>query len=610
MTNEATKKYDTATGYMLAGIKRHPGAITFALALTIITTLLLTLPTVIVQLAVDELTLTGTITEIFLSYVWLIVILTFIYMGMYFVVGYVWAVVTLKWERDARQEFFEVLQEHSMTFHDQVDSKRLLSVAMQDINWVRMSLNPALRNIAGGLMSISITTILLIFIDLTPSLIGLVSIAGVPIPVFTTIMLIGIPIYLGFAYRYANTVEPIRRVRSERMETLTSISQGVFQGIEVVRAFGAEDREESKFSSASKAYAELVAKEGRLAAFYIPALILTIMTTIAFLYGGYAVLIGLLSIGSLTQVLLLLLGLIGFNFFLPRMLLMLRGGYVNAQRIVDILNWQDVMIEPDTSLKPDWSGDIEFENVSFQYGSNNGNNSHYALKDFSIKIPGGSRVALIGGPGGGKSTILKMLLRLYDPTEGNIKIGGVSLCDVNTKDVRDAVALVEQDVFLFRMTVSDNIAFGRKNASPEEIVDAARRGQAEEFILQLEDKYDTMVGERGMTLSGGQRQRLAIARAIIQDPKILLLDDEVSAVDAQTEFLMRKALSEVMKGRTSITVTQRLRTLLESDMVIIVDKGRLIAAGTHDELIKTSDRYRHIFERLPGASKFFQGGAM
>ena len=610
MTNEATKKYDTATGYMLAGIKRHPGAITFALALTIITTLLLTLPTVIVQLAVDELTLTGTITEIFLSYVWLIVILTFIYMGMYFVVGYVWAVVTLKWERDARQEFFEVLQEHSMTFHDQVDSKRLLSVAMQDINWVRMSLNPALRNIAGGLMSISITTILLIFIHLTPSLIGLVSIAGVPIPVFTTIMLIGIPIYLGFAYRYANTVEPIRRLRSERMETLTSISQGVFQGIEVVRAFGAEDREESKFSSASKAYAELVAKEGRLAAFYIPALILTIMTTIAFLYGGYAVLMGLLSIGSLTQVLLLLLGLIGFNFFLPRMLLMLRGGYVNAQRIVDILNWQDVMIEPDTSLKPDWSGDIEFENVSFQYGSNNGNNSHYALKDFSIKIPGGSRVALIGGPGGGKSTILKMLLRLYDPTEGNIKIGGVSLCDVNTKDVRDAVALVEQDVFLFRMTVSDNIAFGRKNASPEEIVDAARRGQAEEFILQLEDKYDTMVGERGMTLSGGQRQRLAIARAIIQDPKILLLDDEVSAVDAQTEFLMRKALSEVMKGRTSITVTQRLRTLLESDMVIIVDKGRLIAAGTHDELIKTSDRYRHIFERLPGASKFFQGGAM
>jgi ATP-binding cassette subfamily B protein len=609
MTKNTSYKYQTATGYMLAGLKKHPGAIFFAMVLTVITTLLLTLPTVIVQLAVDELALAGAMTDVFLSYVLLIVILTFIYMGMYFVVGYVWAVVTLKWERDARQEFFEVLQEHSMTFHDQVDSKRLLSVAMQDINWVRMSLNPALRNIAGGLMSFGITIILLLMIDMTPGLIGLFSIAGVSIPVFTTIMLLGVPIYLGFAYRYANAVEPVRRLRSERMETLTSISQGVFQGIEVVRAFGAEDREEAKFSSASGLYAELVAKEGRLAAFYLPALVLTIMTTIALIYGGYAVLLRLLSIGSLTQVLLLLLSLIGFNFMLPRMLLMLRGGFVNAQRIIDILNWQDVMIEPEESPKVDWTGDIEFENVSFQYGSNNNNGSHYALKDFSIRIPSGSRVALIGGPGGGKSTILKMLLRLYDPTQGEIRVGGVNLRNIPTKDVRDAVALVEQDIFLFRMSVHDNIAFGRKNASMEEIVDAAKRAQAEEFILQLEDGYDTMVGERGMTLSGGQRQRLAIARAIIQDPKILLLDDEVSAVDAQTEFLMRNALREVMKGRTSITVTQRLRTLLESDLVIIVDKGRLIAAGCHDELIRTSERYRHIFERLPGASKYLQAAS-
>jgi ABC-type multidrug transport system fused ATPase/permease subunit len=606
MAKNNSLKYESATGYMFAGLKRHPVAIFFALVLTVITTSLLTLPTVIVQLAVDELALAGAMTDVFLSYVWLIVILTFIYMGMYFVVGYVWAVVTLKWERDARQEFFEVLQEHSMTFHDQVDSKRLLSVAMQDINWVRMSLNPALRNIAGGLMSFAITMILLILIDLNPSLFGLVSFAGFPIPVFTVIMALGIPIYLGFAYRYANAVEPVRRMRAERMETLTSISQGVFQGIEVVRAFGAEDREESKFSSASGAYAELVAKEGRLAAFYIPALVLTVMTTIAFLYGGYAVLLGLLSIGSLTQVLLLLLGLIGFNFMLPRMLLMLRGGYVNARRIIDILNWQDVLIEPEISSKVNWTGDIEFENVSFQYSSNNMKDSHYALKNFSIRIPSGSRVALIGGPGGGKSTILKMLLRLYDPTEGEIRIGGVNLRNVPTNDVRDAVALVEQDVFLFRMSIRDNIAFGRKNATMEEIVDAAQRAQAEEFILQFEDDYETPVGERGMTLSGGQRQRLAIARAIIQDPKILLLDDEVSAVDAQTEFLMRNALREVMKGRTSITVTQRLRTLLESDLVIIVDKGQLIAAGCHDELIKTSERYRHIFERLPGASEYLQ----
>ncbi|MHA1926594.1 MAG: ABC transporter ATP-binding protein, partial [Candidatus Thorarchaeota archaeon] len=261
-----------------------------------------------------------------------------------------------------------------------------------------------------------------------------------------------------------------------------------------------------------------------------------------------------------------------------------------------------------------WLGDIVFDNVSFAYNSNNGKTEHYALKDFNVKIPGGSRVALIGGPGGGKSTILKLLLRLYDPFKGSVSVGGVDLKNVTTKHVRDMVGLVEQDIFLFRMSVRDNIAFGRIEASDLEVIEAARRAQADEFIVEMEDGYDAKVGERGMTLSGGQRQRLAIARALIQDPKILLLDDSVSAVDAQTEFLMRKALEEVMVGRTSITVTQRLRTLLESDLVLIVDKGNLIAAGTHDELIKDSEQYQRIFERLPGArslldSMSIRGGA-
>jgi ABC-type multidrug transport system fused ATPase/permease subunit len=609
MAADKKQKHRTAYGYMLGGLRRHPGAIVFALILTLISSLLLTLPTVLVQLAVDEVVIAQAITEPFMFYIWLIVSFTLIYMVMYFVVGYVWAVVTLRWERDARQEFFEILQKNSMTFHDEVDSKKLLSVAMQDINWVRLSLNPAVRNIVGAFASIGITAVLLMAIDLTPGLFGLVTVAGIPVPVFTLLILGGIPIYLVFAYRYANAVEPFRRSLAEEMEQITSLSQGVFQGIEVVRAFGTEDKEIDKFDNASKRYARYTVKEGRLAAFYIPALVLTFMTTLAVYYGGYAVLNGVMTVGTLSQVLLLLIGMIGFNFMLPRMLLMMRGGYVNAQRIVDILNWEDVLIEPDYSAQVDWTKDIVFENVSFQYGSNNGNGNHYALKDFNITIPGGSRVALIGGPGGGKSTILKLLLRLYDPAEGSIKVGGVDLRKIRTEDVRDAVALVEQDIFLFRMTVGENISFGRKDATMEEIVDAAKRAQAEEFIVQLDEGYDSMVGERGMTLSGGQRQRLAIARAIIQDPKVLLLDDSVSAVDAQTEFLMRKALEEVMVGRTSITVTQRLRTLLESDLVIMVDKGKLIAAGCHEDLLQSCDQYRHIFERLPGAQALLEGAS-
>ncbi|MHA2065770.1 MAG: ABC transporter ATP-binding protein, partial [Candidatus Thorarchaeota archaeon] len=453
MANENSNKTGrgAAMRYMLGGLVRHPGAITFALILTVISTLLVTIPSVIIGFAIDELELSGLSAQ-FTFLVWLIVIFGVVYMAMYFVVGYVWAVVTLRWERDSRQDFFEELQDFSMTFHDEVDSKRLLSVAMQDISWVRFSLNPALRNLFGSLISFVITGIFLILVDQTAGLTGLVTLFGYPIPVLTTIMLIGTPIYLVFAYRYANAVEPVRRQRAEDMEQLTSISQGVFQGIEVVRAFGSEDREQEKFHDASKAYEKMVAREGQLAAFYIPALVLTGMTTLAFAYVGFAVLSGILTNGTMIAVLGLLLALEGLNYHLPMMLLMLRGGYVNAQRIVDILNWKDPLEEPlEEVSEVNWLGDIVFDNVSFAYNTNNGKTTHYALKDFNVNIPGGSRVALIGGPGGGKSTILKLLLRLYDPTDGSVSVGGVDLTNVTTEHVRDMVGLVEQDIFLFRM---------------------------------------------------------------------------------------------------------------------------------------------------------------
>lgn len=602
---------------MLSGLIKYKGVTTGAIILTLISTILVTIPSIIIGMAVNELldpsdpsglTPALSLTPQFMFYIWLIIGLGLIYMGLYFVVGWVWAIVTLRWERDARQDFFEALQEYSMTFHDEVDSKRLLSVAMQDISWVRFSLNPAIRNLMGGFISFGVTMFVLIQIDFRPVIQNFVtvSIFGqiISLPIYSIIMLIGTPLYLLFSYRYANAVEPVRRKRSEDMELLTARTQGVFQGIEVVRAFGKEDVEQVKFHDISKVYEQTVTKEGRLAAFYKPALVLVIMTTLAFFYSAYAVISGVLDIGEMITILALLGSLEMLNFQFPRMLLVLRGGYVNAQRIVDLLNWEETLIEPVVEVdEVNWSDDIVFENVSFKYGSENNGNDHYALKDFNITIPSGSRVALIGGPGGGKSTILKLLLRLYDPTEGSITVGGVNLRDITTKSVRDVVGLVEQDIFLFRMSVRDNIAFGRSQATPDEIEDAAIRAQAHEFIVDLPEKYDSIIGERGMTLSGGQRQRLAIARAIIQDPKILLLDDSVSAVDAQTEFLMRKALDEVMEDRTSITVTQRLRTLKESDLIIIVDKGRLIAAGCHDDLLRDSEHYRRIFERLPGAQK-------
>jgi ATP-binding cassette subfamily B protein len=581
-------KYKSATRYQLAALRHYPGITVVASALALFASYLLTLPAIIIGNAINILETEG-FTQAFITQVWLILGVAAALFVTILLVGYSFAIITLRWERDARQEFFELVQENSMTFHDQVDSKQLLAVAMQDVRWVRFSLNPALRNIISAIGTLIIASIFLALLDIW---------LGV-------IVIIGTPLYLFFAYRYAVKVEPVRRKRSEQNERITAISQEVFRGIEVVRAFGSEDREQEKFSEAAGIYERLMAREGKLGAFYIPTLILITVTTFAFIYGAYLVITGTWTVGTLVTGLGLFAAIEGFSFMLPRFLLVIRGGYVNAQRIINVLNWKDPLEEPEQGITDsDWTGDIVFDNVSFQYTNENGQNNSYALKNINLTIPTGSRVALIGGPGGGKSTILKLLLRLYDPTNGRVLIGGVDLRNIHTRDVRAAVGLVEQDIFLFRMSVHDNIGFGCVDACEEEIIEAAHKAQAHEFITNLPEGYSTVIGERGMTLSGGQRQRLAIARTLVQNPKILLLDDSVSAIDAQTEYSLRKALDEVMKNRTSITVTQRLRTLLESDMIIIVDKGEIVATGTHDHLIQTSDHYQRIFERLPGAISY------
>jgi len=594
----APRKYKSAARYQLSALTRYPGLTIISVALATVSAYLTTIPMVVVGDAIDMLEL-GLMDQ-FVWRCWLIVGLALGLFASTMLVGYAFAIMTQRWERDARQEFFEVVQDNSMTFHDQVDSRRLLSVAMQDVRWVRFSLSPALRQIIVAIGSLIIASILLSMVNLPSDMINVPFVGMINLPL-GLLMTVGAPVYLYLAYRYAKTVEAVRRARSEQMETLTTVSQEAFRGIEVVRSFGAEKAEEGKFKGISTKYQQLLAKEGRLAAFYLPSLVLSAITTIAFLYTAYQVLHG-----ALVSTLIVVLGLLAtfdlFSLQLPRFLLTIRGGYVNAQRIVNLLGWKDPLREPKRPAKHvDWSGDIVFENVSFVYAANGSSQPTYALRNLNLTIPGGSRVALIGGPGGGKSTILKLLLRLYDPTEGRVLVGGVDLRHVPTRDIRNAMALVEQDIFLFRMSVRDNIGFGCRGACDKEIVEAAKRAQADEFIIAMSNGYDTIIGERGTTLSGGQRQRLAIARAIVQDPRILLLDDSVSAIDVETEYRLRKALDEVMRGRTSITVTQRLRTLLESDLVLIVDKGQLVAAGTHRDLLKASEHYRRIFERLPGA---------
>ncbi|MHA1441949.1 MAG: ABC transporter ATP-binding protein, partial [Candidatus Heimdallarchaeota archaeon] len=336
-------------------------------------------------------------------------------------------------------------------------------------------------------------------------------------------------------------------------------------------------------------------QEGYLSAFYWPALIMIILTAISFGIGLFWVSNGTLMFGQFTSMITLLLQLIVLNFMIPQRILSLQAGLVNANRIWDVMTFADPLIEPKVKTVADWSKDLVFDNISFVYPGT----KRKVLNDVSFRIKSGTRVSLIGGPGSGKSTILKLLLRLYDPTSGSISLNSVKFRDMQTFDIREDVVLVEQDIFLFAASLKDNITFSKPNATEEELKTAARRAQIDKFIESTPDGYETIIGERGVTLSGGQKQRVAIARALLANPQLLLLDDSTSAVDIKTEARLRAAMEELIKERTSIIVTQRLSTLVESDLIIFLDKGRVVDIGSHRELIQRCPEYQSMLSLLP-----------
>ncbi|MHA1304555.1 MAG: ABC transporter ATP-binding protein [Candidatus Heimdallarchaeaceae archaeon] len=493
--------------------------------------------------------------------------------------AYVWSVASFRVQRDMRDEFYEVVQEHSMAFFDMHDSGMILSMGMNEINQIRMAIQPSLRMLVSSIFSIIVSILFLWKADIY---------VGV-------VIALSFVLYLIIAWFYASKVGPIRKKLATDLSLLSSLSQEMFKGIDTVRSFDNEEIEIAKFVAQSNEYANDMKREGYLSAFYWPALITVFVTAGAFAYGLWRVVQGDFSIGTLITILALLMSLNRQNFMIPSRLIMLQGGLQNAKRLWNVMAFDDPLEQPEQPLEGEWQKGITFDNVNFAYPGTN----KLVLKNVSFSIPAGSRVALIGGPGSGKSTILKLLLRLYDPTEGKIMVNGTELSSMHTSYVREHVTLVEQEIFLFSDTIKANIAFSKPTATDEEIKEAAERAQIAQFIESLPDKYDTVIGERGVTLSGGQRQRIAIARALLSDPKLLLLDDSTSAVDIKTELRLRYAMEELMKGRTSIVVTQRLTTLVEADMIILMKKGEIVDIGTHNELINRCPEYQFMCQHLP-----------
>ncbi|NTW00684.1 MAG: ABC transporter ATP-binding protein, partial [Oscillochloris sp.] len=410
----------------------------------------------------------------------------------------------------------------------------------------------------------------------------------------TLVVLPLLPIALFLFMGFGKITQPLFMLIQTKLSALNTILQENLAGIKVVKAFAREPYEEQRFDVAAT---ELMAQQlrvNRIFSFLFPVIFLVAqLGQAAILYfGGVQILNGTLNLGEYQKFSLYLvyvffpLGQLGFIISL------MAQAAASAGRIFEVLDAKsEIADKPAASVLPSISGQVEFRNVTFRYlGSNDP-----VLNNVSFVAEPGQTVALLGATGSGKTTIINLLPRFYDASEGAILIDGHDVRDVTIDSLRSQIGIVLQETNLFSGTIRDNIAFGRSDATDEQVIAAAQAALAHDFILSFPDGYATKVGERGTTLSGGQKQRVAIARALLLSPRLLILDDSTSSVDLQTEYRIQQALDQLMYGRTSFVIAQRVSTVLNADQILVLDKGQIVASGTHEDLLENSPIYAEIY---------------
>jgi ABC-type multidrug transport system fused ATPase/permease subunit len=481
-------------------------------------------------------------------------------------------------EYDLRNGLYAKLLRLSFHFYDRHQTGQLMSRATVDLQGVRFFLGYGLIFFFQHVMTIVGVTAVMLFVNWRLALV-----AGAITPLLVIL-----------AYRYSSVSHPVLRDVQQKMADLTTVAEENIVGVHVVKSFAQEQNEQAKFAERSERVFARSMEANRQRATYVPLLsFLPLLAQAAvLLYGGRLVAEGRLSFAEFFTFNVLVLMLV-----MPlRMLGMWIGQAQRAtaagERIFEVLDEvEDVTDKPDAQELPPGPGRVRLDGVAFEYAE-----GRRVLEGIDLELEPGQAVALIGHTGSGKTTLAALVPRFYDATEGRVTVDGVDVRDVKLASLRREIGVVLQDPFLFSATVRENIAFARPDATDEQIERAAELAQAAEFIRELPDGYDTMIGERGITLSGGQRQRIAIARALILDPRILILDDATASVDATTEAKIRTGLREAMRGRTTIIIAHRLSTLALADELVVLDRGRIAARGPHDVLLGTSAVYREIYE--------------
>jgi ATP-binding cassette subfamily B multidrug efflux pump len=413
-------------------------------------------------------------------------------------------------------------------------------------------------------------------------------------PQLTLVVLPILPLALVIFMVFGALSQPLFVRVQQRLSALNTVLQENLAGIKVVKAFTRERSEQKKFDGAADALMRQQITVSRIFAFLFPLvfLIANVGQALVLYFGGRQIINNTLTLGQYQEFSLYLIFIFMPLAQLGMIISQMSQASASASRIFEILDAKsDVEDQPGAAVLPAVQGRVAFDNVTFRYYGG----GDPVLSEVSFAAEPGETVALLGVTGSGKTTIINLIPRFYDPSEGRILIDGHDLREVTLESLRAQIGIVLQETTLFTGAIRDNIAFGRPEASQEEIEAAAKAAAAHDFILSFPQGYDTPVGERGATLSGGQKQRIAIARALLMDPHILILDDSTSAVDLETEYHIQKALDRLMQGRTSFVIAQRISTVMHADQILVLDKGRIVAHGKHAELMESSEIYADIY---------------
>lgn len=511
--------------------------------------------------------------------------------------------VSLAIEYDLRELLYGHLQRLELSFFDHQQTGQLMSRATVDLQAVRFFLGYGLVFILQSILTIVLAGIVMIAVN----------------PGLGLIALIPVPFVVAISYRYGRRARPAIQETQQRIGELTADAEENISGVRVVKAFAREQRQLERFRRTVGRVFDQAMVATRLEAAYNPIIGFLPQLGLAavLLIGGESVIHSHLTLGQFTEFYLYLNMLITPMRSLGVTLNLAQRATASGARIFQLLDRPPLLNDPpQPRALPAGGGAVSMRDVTLRYedphdefGSNEPTVSapklptpgRAVLRNIDLDVPAGSTVALVGPTGSGKTSLVALISRLYDVSEGAVLLDGVDVRELAVVDVRRSVAVVSDDPFLFSASVAENIAYARPDASQEEIEQAARRAQAHEFISQLPQGYGTQIGERGLTLSGGQRQRLAIARALLSDPRVLVLDDATSSVDASTEQNIKEALSEAMGGRTTFVIAHRLSTIALADRIVVLERGRIVAEGDHEQLLQSSELYGEIVAQRASA---------